>query len=193
MKPWLLNILACPMDKHHPLEAYFFSWETSEEEMAKHSAEAGVPSDDNKKKYEQLAKQLLDGTVSPKAIGKIKDLTGSVSSVGLLAVAVDSLHRVENVPDVCEETLLEESSQDLDSLHRYFNLVEVDAGLLFCPECSRWYPIGSAVETIPEMLPDDLRDKERDLEWLEKWKTLIPLHVLESGKPYTLKDKIGKP
>ena len=35
MKPWLLNVLACPIDKHHPLEAYFFKWETSDEELEK--------------------------------------------------------------------------------------------------------------------------------------------------------------
>jgi uncharacterized protein YbaR (Trm112 family) len=74
----------------------------------------------------------------------------------------------------------------VDALYRFLNLVEVDAGLLVCPECGRWYPIGSAVETIPEMLPDDLREEERDLEWLEKWRELVPKPVLDEGRPFNL-------
>ena len=66
------------------------------------------------------------------------------------------------------------------------NLPEVDAGLLICPECGRWYPIGSSVETIPELLPDDLREKDRDIAWLELWRELVPLSILEEGKPHNL-------
>ncbi len=65
-------------------------------------------------------------------------------------------------------------------------MMEVDTGLLVCPECGRWYPIGSAVETIPEMLPDDLREKDRDLKWLEEWRQHVPEHVITDGKPYNL-------
>ena len=82
---------------------------------------------------------------------------------------------------------MKEHPKDIDSLNRYLHRLEVDAGLLVCPECGRWYPIGSAVETIPEMLPDDLREKDRDLEWMEKWSHLIPANVLEEGKPYNIK------
>jgi len=42
------------------------------------------------------------------------------------------------------------------------------------------------VETIPEMLPDDLRERERDLKWLEKWRDRVPARVLENGKPFNL-------
>ena len=81
---------------------------------------------------------------------------------------------------------MKELPDDVDALYRFLNLVELDAGLLVCPECGRWYPIGSAVETIPEMLPDDLREKERDLEWLERWRGLVPSQTIEGGKPYNL-------
>lgn len=33
MKPWLLDILACPMDKFFPLKLYIFSYETTAEEF----------------------------------------------------------------------------------------------------------------------------------------------------------------
>ena len=186
MKSWLLNILACPIDKHHPLEARFFSWETTEEEMEKIASEAGLHSNHFKKNYEHLAKQLVDGTISPPAIRNVEDSSGSDHSKGLLVIAVDAIARLEQVTDKSEGVLLKEYSRDVDALHRFLNLVEVDAGLLVCQECGRWYPIGSAVETIPEMLPDDLREKERDLEWLEKWRDLVPGSVLKEGKPYNL-------
>ncbi|HID17651.1 TPA: Trm112 family protein [Candidatus Bathyarchaeota archaeon] len=60
---------------------------------------------------------------------------------------------------------------------------EVEEGLILCPSCGRWYPI---IEEIPHMLPDELRDKEEDLSFLEKWKEKIPRKVLEEGKPYSL-------
>jgi uncharacterized protein YbaR (Trm112 family) len=186
MKPWLLNILACPIDKHHPLEAYIFSWETSEEEIRKITSEAGLPSPHFKKNYEHLAKQLIDGTISPAAIRKIEDKSDCNASKGLLAVVVDAITRLYQVSDRCEEDLLKDYQEDVDALYRYLNLIEVNAGLLVCPKCGRWYPIGSAVETIPEMLPDDLRENKRDLKWLEKWKERVPTQVLEKGKPYNL-------
>lgn len=189
MKPWLLNILACPIAKHHPLDAHLFSWETNESEMSDLAKDAGLPDEKHEKGYKQVAKQLIDGTISSPAMRRIKDLSGSNSSAGLLAVAVDVLNRLGKLQGTCEEDLLKENRRDLDALYTFMNLIEVDAGLLVCPECGRWYPVGSAVETIPEMLPDDLREKDRDLEWMEKWKELIPSQVLEEGKPYNLKDR----
>ena len=35
MKPWLFDILACPIDKHYPLELYIFSFETKPDEFQK--------------------------------------------------------------------------------------------------------------------------------------------------------------
>jgi SAM-dependent methyltransferase/uncharacterized protein YbaR (Trm112 family) len=37
--------------------------------------------------------------------------------------------------------------------------VEVDEGLLLCPSCGRWYPIAGS---LPELLPDHLRDATRE-------------------------------
>lgn len=84
MNPELLNILACPIDKHYPLEPQFFTWKTP---------------------------------------------------------------------------------------------TEVNEGILYCSKCERWYPIGSTIETIPELLPDELRDKEQDFKWFTKWKNMIPKKI----------------
>ena len=172
MKPWLLNILACPMDKHHPLESYFYRWETSESEMEKIAAEEGKPKMELEDKYRILKKQLKDGTISPPAIRAIKDLTGSKPANTLLAKASKLL---QGKP---------ESTEDIDALYSYMNVPDLGEGLLFCPECSRWYPIGSAVESIPELMPDELREEDKDLEWLEKWRAVVPEKVLKNGKPF---------
>jgi uncharacterized protein YbaR (Trm112 family) len=189
MKPWLLNILACPIDKHHPLDAYFFTWETDEGEINELAKGAGLPVEKHENGYRQVAKQYVDGTISPEAIKKIKDFSGSYDTSGLLAVALDVLNRLGGLQGPGEESLLQNHKMDLDALYRFMNLIEVDTGLLVCPECGRWYPIGSAVETIPEMLPDDLREKDRDLKWMKRWTNLIPKQVIEEGKPYSLKEK----
>jgi len=189
MKPWLLNILACPIDKHHPLEAHFFTWETSEEKIDGNADSAGTPSSEHEKNYKQMAKQLTDGTISPPAIKNIKDSSESQGSKSLLAGALDALAGIGDTDSKSEADVLKEYPTEIDALNKYMHLLEVDAGLLVCPECGRWYPIGSAVETIPEMLPDDLREKERDLEWMEKWSHLIPEKVLGEGKPYSTKSQ----
>jgi len=186
MKPWLLNILACPIDKHHPLDAYFFKWETTEDELEKINRDAGVTTAHFKKQYTHLAKQIADGTVSPPALEKIVDETGSTYSQELYADAKKFLNRLGFEKSHEEKKLLEDYPEGIDVLYRYLNLVEVEEGLLRCPKCGRWYPIGSAVETIPELMPDDLREKERDLEWLAKWKDKVPEDVLTEGKPFTL-------
>ncbi len=61
---------------------------------------------------------------------------------------------------------------------------EVITGTLFCPKCSRWYPIR---EKLPEILPDDLRRKDVELSFLRKWRNLLPKKVLIAGQPFNLR------
>ncbi|ABL78216.1 protein of unknown function DUF343 [Thermofilum pendens Hrk 5] len=60
--------------------------------------------------------------------------------------------------------------------------VEVATGVLYCPECGRWWPIK---DEIPVILPDDMRNKEEDLKFLESVKDKVPEKVLK-GKPFGL-------
>jgi uncharacterized protein YbaR (Trm112 family) len=184
MKPWLLNILACPMDKHHPLDVHFFKWETTQEEIKKINREAGQPNKYFKKQYRHLAKQIGDNTISPQSLRVIKDKTGSMETMELQADVVKFLDRLIIEEPMDENELLKRFPEGVDILYRYLNLLEVEEGILHCPECGRWYPIGSSVETIPELLPDDLREKEKDLEWMKKWEEKIPENIIQSGKPY---------
>jgi uncharacterized protein YbaR (Trm112 family) len=68
-------------------------------------------------------------------------------------------------------------------LHIFEEGEEIEEGILVCSNCGRWYPI---IETIPHMLPDDLRESHEDLEFLNKWKAKIPELTLKQGKPYNL-------
>ena len=62
---------------------------------------------------------------------------------------------------------------------------EIVSGILICEECGRWYPIE---EEIPRMLPDDLRDRNKDLSFLSRWRSRIPEKILREGKPFNLGD-----
>lgn len=59
----------------------------------------------------------------------------------------------------------------------------IKEGVLFCSKCSRFYPI---IEEIPVMLPDDLRDKDKDIQFLQKWQEKIPNKITKSGNPWHL-------
>jgi SAM-dependent methyltransferase/uncharacterized protein YbaR (Trm112 family) len=54
---------------------------------------------------------------------------------------------------------------------------EIDRGLLVCVECARWFPI---LDTIPELLPDHLRDASREAAFFEALAAGLPadLHAL---------------
>jgi uncharacterized protein len=56
-------------------------------------------------------------------------------------------------------------------------------GALFCSECSRFYPI---IEEIPVMLPDDLRNRNEDMDFLTKYKDKLPEKIVKTGKPWHL-------
>ena len=59
----------------------------------------------------------------------------------------------------------------------------VSEGALFCPKCSRFYPI---IEEIPIMLPDELRDKKQEIEFLKNNKEQLPEKIISNAKPWHL-------
>jgi uncharacterized protein YbaR (Trm112 family) len=59
----------------------------------------------------------------------------------------------------------------------------VEEGLLLCRTCLRFYPI---TEEIPIILPDELRDKKKDISFLKTWNESIPIDLLKNLKPWTL-------
>lgn len=59
----------------------------------------------------------------------------------------------------------------------------VKEGILLCTKCDRYYPIK---DEIPIMLPDELREKDMDIEFLQKWQSKIPEKVIKQGNPWHL-------
>ena len=59
----------------------------------------------------------------------------------------------------------------------------VKEGVLFFTKCSRYYPI---MDEIPVMLPDELRERQRDIGFLQKWQGKIPDKVIKQGNPWHL-------
>lgn len=57
----------------------------------------------------------------------------------------------------------------------------VSEGVIFCSECSRFFPI---IDEIPIMLPDELRDKKQDIEFLNKNKDHLPEKIVSKGIPW---------
>lgn len=59
----------------------------------------------------------------------------------------------------------------------------VSEGALFCLKCSRFYPI---IEEIPIMLPDELRNKKQEIEFLKINKDKLPEKIITKAKPWHL-------
>lgn len=54
---------------------------------------------------------------------------------------------------------------------------------LYCIKCSRFYPI---IEEIPIMLPDELRDKKQDIDFLQKNQKKLPEKIIKQASPWHL-------
>lgn len=75
--------------------------------------------------------------------------------------------------------------------HHPLELYEIDGnnndiileGALYCTECTRFYPI---IESIPVMLPDDLRDRKQEMGFLERHAESLPDKITSSAKPWHL-------
>ena len=56
-------------------------------------------------------------------------------------------------------------------------------GALYCSDCSRFFPI---IEEIPIMLPDELRDKNQELEFLKNNQEKLPEKIIKQAAPWHL-------
>jgi uncharacterized protein len=59
----------------------------------------------------------------------------------------------------------------------------ISDGILFCNKCYRFYPI---IDEIPVLLPDELREKQKDIDFLQEWHNKIPSKVINEGNPWHL-------
>lgn len=120
MRKSLLEILACPIDKHSPLELFEINMQLTDESSSDIQGENGMA---------------------------LEERTGNDTT---------------------------------------FDNVIVKEGVLFCSRCSRFFPI---IDEIPIMLPDELREREKDLQFLLEWETKIPSKILDHGVPWHIDRK----
>jgi uncharacterized protein len=92
-----------------------------------------------------------------------------------------SLNKDENTPIVKKNNNGEGNKANEIKLNE--KVIIVIDGILYCKKCSRFYPI---IDEIPIMLPDELREKEKDLQFLTKWKQSIPEKILTNSNPWHL-------
>jgi uncharacterized protein YbaR (Trm112 family) len=59
----------------------------------------------------------------------------------------------------------------------------IEEGILYCSKCNRFYPI---IDEIPIMLPDELRDRDKDMKFLQKWRDKIPSKIISDPRPYQI-------
>ncbi len=207
MKPWLFDILACPIDKFYPLILYIFKYETKSEEFKvyleifnnrdieaikkenivqiKKENDKILISDSIFLKKSSLHNYILNILSSIKELNNFFDKSdneGGKKCLELLRTIVkDSLEKFSENPNIEN---LDNILPELYLLNKYKIETEIESGLLFCEKCKRWYPI---IESIPQMLPDDYRDKKKDLEFLKTVKNLLDEGFLNQElKPYNL-------
>ena len=60
---------------------------------------------------------------------------------------------------------------------------KVAEGALYCQECSRFFPI---IDEIPIILPDELRDKKQDIEFLKRNVKELPEKIVKQASPWHL-------
>jgi len=207
MRPWLCDILACPIDKFFPLELVIFSFET-DENIFKEILEAYDKRDiisikkENIIEIEQKNDELLlkDEIVIEKSklgiyinaiISSVKEVD-NISDKSSSELSKQCIHIIQN--DIKQKlkafsnNLMNEYIDpilpELYLLNKFKTEIEIETGILFCSQCKRWFPI---IETIPQMLPDEYRDEEADILFLKTNKDLLDNAFFKQNlKPFNL-------
>ncbi len=207
MRPWLCDILACPIDKFYPLELTIFSFETNEN-VFKEILEAYDKRDlvsikkENIIEFEQENEDLLlkDEIVIKKSklgyyinaiISSVKEVD-NISDKSSFELSKRCIHIIQNELKskiiAFSNNLMKEHIDtilpELYLLNKFKTDIEIEAGLLFCSKCKRWFPI---IETIPQMLPDEYRDEGADILFLKTNKDLLDNTFFKQNlKPFNL-------
>ena len=101
----------------------------------------------------------------------------------ILACPIDKNYPLELIELNVKELEKDKIKKNYHPLNNDEKVIVVIDGILYCKKCSRFYPI---IDEIPIMLPDELREKEKDLQFLKKWKHTIPEKILTQSNPWHL-------
>ena len=207
MKPWLFDILACPIDKFFPLKLYIFSFETNTNDFNNFIAIL------EKRDLEFIKKEGIIEINQKDGKYFIKDniVIEKTELKNYLNLIVSSINELDNIYNrsqnkeskLCFEIITTKIKSkilayseniDLNNFDKiipelyFLNKIkletEIESGLLFCNECKRWFPI---IDTIPQMLPDEFRNEKKDIEFLQTNKNLLNEEFFNKDlKPFKL-------
>ena len=207
MKPWLFDILACPIDKNFPLQMYIFSFETKPIDFQTFIEIYQKRNIDFLKKeelieiYQENEKIFMKDNViieraelkdyvnlvilSIKELENIFDRSGNITSKECFKILKSIIKlKILEFSEKMNPNQLDDIIPELYFLNKIKVETEIESGLLFCKKCNRWYPI---IETIPQMLPDEYRNKEKEIEFLKINKNLLDEEFLNQDlKPFNL-------
>ena len=207
MKPWLFDILACPIDKNFPLQLYIFSFETKSIDFRTFIEIYQKRNIDLLKKeelieiYQENEKTFMKDNViiegaelkdyvnlvllSIKELDNIFDRTSNMHSKECFKILKSIIKlKILEFSEKVNPNQIDDILPELYFLNKIKVETEIDSGLLFCKKCNRWYPI---IETIPQMLPDEYRNKEKEIEFLKINKNLLDEEFLNQDlKPFNL-------
>ncbi|MFX1320328.1 MAG: Trm112 family protein [Promethearchaeota archaeon] len=207
MKPWLFDILACPIDKHFPLELYIFSFETKPEEFES-IINVYRNRDINYIKQEKVVEISMENEILLLKDNIIMEKSPSTIYLELIIASINELDNITDKTNLetsknCFKIIESEIKPKIIKFSKNINLnqiedllpelffinkikleIEIESGLLFCKNCGRWYPI---IETIPQMLPDEYRDEIKEVEFLKTKKNLLDEEFFNQDlKPFNI-------
>jgi len=207
MKPWLFDILACPIDKYFPLKLYIFSFETKSEDLATltnifekreltsiQKEEIVVVSQENENYF------IRDNIIIEKTdiknyldliISSIKELDNIVDKSAnrqiqkcLEMIQLIIKPKILEFYKILDPTKLNSIIPELYFLNKIKLEIEIESGLIFCKNCKRWYPI---IDTIPQMLPDEYRNEEEEISFLKNNRNLLDKEFFDQElKPFNI-------
>jgi uncharacterized protein YbaR (Trm112 family) len=209
MKPWLFDILACPICKNFPLKLYIFSFETEPDEF--HNTITIYEERDLERiKSENIIEIIKENgdilikdeiiiekntindylkliLLSIEELNNISDISGNEVSKKSLEIITKEIK--SRIIDFSKNPNVDEIDNILPELY-FINKIkvetEIESGLFLCEGCNRWYPI---IETIPMLLPDDAREryKEKEIEFLKSNRSLLDDSFFSKElKPYNI-------
>lgn len=193
MKFWLFDILACPIDKYYPLSLYIFSYQTKPEEIDTFindyiKRDSNIIKKDKmiyleKNDNEILIKDdiILEKNPVDKYLQLFRNSINEFNNVYdkspndllkpyLKMIKSEIKQAINNVLESGKPEKIYDILPELFFLNRIKLNIEIETGILFCPNCKRWFPI---IETIPQMLPDEFRKEEEEVKFLKRIRNLL--------------------
>lgn len=201
MKPWLSDILACPIDKYYPLELLILKWETNISEIEEFLKIYKIRDEKSINNEELIKFSETENHI------KIRDSIAlkSKKSVDYLNAINSSIQELNNINNLIKEPAIdkcidllktsvkrkiESTINQISKENKKEKIKEIINSIL--PElylinkfkidteieegilfCSKCNRWYPIVETIPQMLPDKYRNENEDIAFLNKWKQIL--------------------